>query len=354
MADPTGALGDREVRSSGVAIVVPVHRGGEGLLRCLAAIADGDPRADEVVVAVDGPVAGARQAAERFGFRVVETADRAGPAGARNLGAEATTAPLILFVDSDVVIPPDTAGRVASYLAQRPDVAAVFGSYDERPPAPGFVSQYKNLFHHFTHQHGAREAATFWTGCGAIRRAAYESVGGFDSRQAWLEDVELGYRLRAVGHRIHLDPTLQATHLKRWTFATMVRSDVFHRALPWTELIHRYHRLPNDLNLRVTGRISVALLLALVAGLAAAPWWRWSLIGALAAAIVLLAVNWPYYRFLGSRRGVVFAALAIPVHWLYLLYSGVVFALGSAWYATGATRRGSRQGPSDSDRKRSP
>jgi len=354
MADPTGALGDREARSSGVAIVVPVHRGGDGLARCLEAIAAGDPRADEVVVAVDGPVAGARQMAEGYGFRVVETAGRAGPASARNLGAEATTAPLILFVDSDVVIPPDTAGRVAAYLAERPEVAAVFGSYDARPSAPDFVSQYKNLFHHFTHQHGALEAATFWTGCGAIRRAVFESVGGFDSRQAWLEDVELGYRLRASGHRIHLDPTLQVTHLKCWSFATMVRSDVFHRALPWTELIHRYRRLPNDLNLRVAGRISVALVLALVASLAAAVWWSGAAVGALAAAIALLAVNWPYYRFLGRRRGALFAARAVPVHWLYLLYSGVVFALGSAWYAMGATRRGARQGSMDSDRRRSP
>jgi GT2 family glycosyltransferase len=354
MPDPTGALGHRDARSSGVAIVVPVHRGGDGLVRCLEGIAGGDPRADEVVVAVDGPVAGARQTAEGYGFRVVESADRAGPASARNLGARATTAPLILFVDSDVVIPPHTVGRVASCLAERPDVAAVFGSYDERPSASGFVSQYKNLFHHFTHQHGAREAATFWTGCGAIRRAVFESVGGFDSRQAWLEDVELGYRLRAAGHRIHLDPTLQVTHLKCWTFATMVRSDVFHRALPWTELIHRYRRLPNDLNLRVAGRISVALVLALVASLAAAAWWPGAVIASLAAAIALLAVNWPFYGFLAGRRGAAFAFRAVPVHWLYLLYSGAGFAVGSAWYAMSATRPGARQGSIDSDRRRSP
>jgi hypothetical protein len=134
----------------------------------------------------------------------------------------------------------------------------------------------------------------------------------------------------------------------------MVRSDVCHRALPWTELVHRYRRLPNDLNLRVAGRISVALVFAFVACLAAAAWWRGAVIASLGAAIALVAVNWPYYRFLARRRGAAFAARAVPVHWLYLLYSGVVFALGSAWYAMGATRRGARQGSSDSDRKRSP
>ena len=333
MDEATGTSGQTPRLGSGVAIVVPVHPGGDGLVRCLEAIAGGDPRADEVVVAVDGPVAGARQTAEGYGFRVVETGARAGPASARNLGAEATTAPLILFVDSDVVIPPDTAGRVASYLAERPDVDAVFGSYDERPSAPGFIAQYKNLFHHYTHQHGSLEAATFWTGCGAIRREVFESVGGFDARQRWLEDVELGYRLRAAGHRIHLDRTLQATHLKRWTFATMVRSDIFHRALPWTELIHRYRRLPNDLNLRIAERASVALLLALVASLALSAWWPGAVIASLAAALVALAMNLPFYRFLGRQRGVVFAIRAVPVHWLYLLYSGAAFGLGTAQWA---------------------
>jgi len=350
MADPTGELGHREARSPGVAIVVPVHRGDDALARCLEAIAGGDPPADEVVVVMDGPVAGARETANGHGFRVTETAGRAGPATARNLGAEATTAPIILFVDSDVVIPADTAGRVSAYLAVRPEVAAVFGSYDDRPPAPGFVAQYKNLFHHFNHQLGGGEAATFWTGCGAIRRAVFESVGGFDRRQRWLEDIELGYRIRAAGRMVHRDPTLQVTHLKRWTLASMVRSDIFHRALPWTELIHRYRSLPNDLNLRVAERASVALLLALVACVAGAAWWRGAAIGAFAAALVLLAVNGPFYRFLGRRRGLVFAARALPLHWLYLLYSGVVFALGSAWYAT----RGTRQGPRDSARRRSP
>jgi hypothetical protein len=134
----------------------------------------------------------------------------------------------------------------------------------------------------------------------------------------------------------------------------MVRSDIFHRALPWTELIHRYRRLPNDLNLRVAGRISVALVLALVASLAVAAWWPGAVIASLAAAIALLAVNWPFYGFLAGRRGAAFAFRAVPVHWLYLLYSGAGFAVGSAWYAMGATRRDARQGSIDSDRRRSP
>ena len=57
------------------------------------------------------------------------------------------------------------------------------------------VSQYRNLLHHFVHQHGHAEASTFWAGCGAIRRAAFDAVGGFDAARfprPSIEDIELG------------------------------------------------------------------------------------------------------------------------------------------------------------------
>ena len=81
------------------------------------------------------------------------------------------------------------------------------------------VSQYRNLLHHFVHQEGNPEASTFWAGCGAVRRAAFDAVAGYDEarfRRPSIEDIELGYRLRRAGYRIRLDRDLQCTHLKRW------------------------------------------------------------------------------------------------------------------------------------------
>ena len=76
------------------------------------------------------------------------------------------------------------------------------------PRLQGVVSQYRNLLHHFVHQHGNSEASTFWAGCGAIRRSVFEEMGGFDEQRfptPSIEDIELGYRLRQAGHRILLD-----------------------------------------------------------------------------------------------------------------------------------------------------
>ena len=110
----------------------------------------------------------------------------------------------------------DTIARIRRRFEMDPRLDALIGSYDDEPASAGFASQYKNLLHHFVHQHGREEAATFWTGCGAIRREVFAAAGGFDESytRPCIEDIELGHRLRQRGRRIVLDPALQVKHLK--------------------------------------------------------------------------------------------------------------------------------------------
>jgi hypothetical protein len=156
-------------------------------------------------------------------------------------------------------------------------------------------------------------------------------MGGFDVsyRQPAIEDIELGYRLRRAGYRIRLVKSLQVKHLKRWGVRSLLKADLLYRALPWTELILREGQLPNDLNLQTSSRISVVLVCALLAALFGAAWWPGLLAAAGLVAFLLLALNAPLYRFFLHKRGLWFAARAIPWHWLYYFYSGLAFALGS-------------------------
>jgi GT2 family glycosyltransferase len=206
----------------------------------------------------------------------------------------------------------------------------VFGSYDDTPAAPNFLSQYKNLFHHYVHQHGRAEAATFWAGCGAIRRDVFLAVGGFDEayRQPSIEDIELGYRLRRAGHTIRLAHQIQVKHLKRWTIRSLLRADVLLRAVPWTELMQRDGQMLNDLNLTWSARVAVVLAGLGLLELVAAAWWPWLL----GLAAVALAAMWTLHagllRFFAAKRGVLFAVTALPWLWLYNLYSGLGFIGG--------------------------
>jgi hypothetical protein len=226
------------------------------------------------------------------------------------------------------MVAPGALRRVEAVFKEQPDLAAVFGSYDARPRAEGTISQYRNLLHHFVHQTGHSEASTFWAGCGAIRRTVFDSIGGFDEKKFLrpsIEDIELGYRLRQAGHRILLDKSLQVTHLKKWTFSSVIRTDIFRRALPWAHLILESRQSPNDLNLKLAQRLSglIVMLACLLALLGA---FRSELLVVSGVAFLsVVALNRELYAFFWKQRGLRFAAACIPLHLLYYLYSGMTY-----------------------------
>lgn len=319
-------------------VIVPVYQGGEILERCLAALRGSSFDSFELVVVDDGSTDDSIEVARRAGARVLETGGRRGPGRARNVGAAAAKGRYLLFLDADCEVEPGTLAALAAALEADPALAAAFGSYDDQPAETGFLSQYKNLQHHWVHQQGRAEASTFWAGCGAVRRDAFVEVGGFDVgryTRPSIEDIELGYRLRAAGHRIRLVKRVRVKHHKSWSLAKLVSTDLFDRAVPWTELMLERGELANDLNVDSAGRVSGFAAWLLVAALAVAPFEPVSLVVALAAAVVLVWVNRRFYAFLAERRGRWFALRAVPVHWLYYLYSVMGFAVGSLKHLVG-------------------
>lgn len=314
-----------------VSVVVPAYRNAAGLAECLQALVASSEPPHEIIAVDDASEDDTSAVASRFGVRGLRLERNSGAGAARNHGARSASGDVLLFVDSDVVVGPDTVGRVARVLEERPDVAAVFGSYDAAPRAPGLVSQFRNLLHHFVHQEGEAEASTFWAGCGAIRRAVFESAGGFDAGTRGVEDIELGYRLRQAGHRILLDKELRVTHLKRWTLGSFLRTDVLLRAIPWSRLILERRAALDHLNLKPAHRASVALSLIAAVALPLALVWPATLTVVAAATIALILANRKVLAFFARDRGVGFAAAALPLLFLHYLASG----LGYLWARTG-------------------
>ncbi len=315
-----------------ISVVVPVSLGGPAFARCCDALVRLDPTPGEVVVVADGAADEDVREAHRRGFRVLAITGPGGPARARNAGARIARGRILFFVDADVVVPADAIARVAGVFSAPAAPVAFFGSYDAEPGDPGFLSQYRNLLHHFVHQTSRRKASTFWGACGAIERDVFLEIGGFDEAYRFpsIEDVELGRRLHRAGHDVRLVPEFQVKHLKRWTLRTLLVSDLCHRALPWTRLILRERALPDDLNLGRSSRLSVALAALAAAGALLAPWMPWSLAAVGACGLGIIGLNAPLYRFLWVARGVAFAIRVVPWHGLYLLCCAAAFAWGVA------------------------
>ncbi len=334
-------------RSPELTVVMPVLNGRELLPRSVGALEAStlDPARWELVVVDDGSRDDSADWARSRGHRVLEVADGPrGPAFARNLGATDAHGRVLAFVDADVCVHGDALGRILSVLDAEEDVGAVFGSYDDAPPDPAFSSQYRNLYHRWVHLRGAGEAETFWAGCGAVRARAFRDVGGFDAERfprPQIEDIELGYRIREAGWRILLDPSIQGTHLKRWTVPGMVRTDLLDRGTPWMRLLLAEPR-PDALNVDGGERGRVALVGLSVVFLAlglltSGPGW-FAAAGAVLVANVLS--NASLYRWLARRRGWWFALRAIPFNLLYYGTAGLSVVL--AWIGHVSSGRGAK------------
>ena len=313
--------------------IVPFHRDLSALARCLRAL-DARPPHSEVIVAADGAVDDCRPLARRQGARVVDVPGPAGPATARNAGAAASFGDVVVFVDADVAVSRAGVEQMTRIIHNQPKTAAVFGAYDEAPSDPGFMSQYKNLSHSFIHHTSAARASTFWAGFGAVRRDAFERVGGFDERfvRPSVEDIDLGYRLTAAGYTVILDPAISASHLKRWTVGSAIVSDVRDRGIPWTQLIWRYGALGNDLNLRTEYRLSVLLAYLALGSMLLAPYDARSLIVLALAVVGLTAANRRYLRFFYAKRGAWFVTKVWMMQLVHNLCNGLSFAVGTVLF----------------------
>jgi GT2 family glycosyltransferase len=297
------------VRGPTYTAIVPATNKPATLERCLAAIRAAADAPEEVIV-IDGPPG-------------------MGPAAARNAGAARATGSVLVFVDSDVEVHRDAFTRIRATFEREPELAAVFGSYDDLPSLHGAVSTFRNMLHHYVHQTSGGPATTFWAGLGAVRKEAFVAVDGFDDwrfRSPSVEDIELGLRLSSAGGLIKLDPEIQGTHLKHWRLHVMLLTDLLYRGMPWTALMIERGPRAARLNLRGShGVAAAAFTLALATLVLRRPR------AAIPLLMAYLAINVPFYALVARRAGPRDGAAAVA-----LLAVHNLAALGSAPLGVGA------------------
>jgi glycosyltransferase involved in cell wall biosynthesis len=313
-----------------LSVIIPVYNGGERFAKTLRLLVSSQRAPDEIIVIDDASTDGSVMFACISRVRVVRLEPPPhGPAYARNQGAALATGDILVFLDSDVAVHPDTLMLIEKYFTEQPDLAALFGSYDDYPTMRNFASLYKNLLHSYTHQNSKRDSSSFWAGCGAIRLKVFKSMNGFDEKfsNPSIEDIELGSRLSCAGFKVWLCHDIKVTHLKKWTLGSMLTSDILYRAIPWSRLIVHNGHLPNDMNVNIKSRWSAVFAWILVLAIIPCFWSKWFLLGLTAVFLATLVLNFPLFKYFMQYGGIFFAPVAYCLHQFYLLYSSSVFAV---------------------------
>lgn len=211
---------------TGVTAVVVNHDGGEQVLRCLHHLEAQRPPLEDMIVVDSGSTDGSPDAIrKRFpAARVIELEGNLGPSVARNRGLREARTPHVLLVDDDVYLAPDatclllerlhTAAAVVAVprLLLYPETYLIQLDGGEVYFVGTMVLRNARKRAAATHS-GACPTGAFSTSCVLADRAALLDAGGVDETFfIYLEDMELGLRLRSFGHRLVLEPAAIAWH----------------------------------------------------------------------------------------------------------------------------------------------
>ena len=322
----TCSRADLQPKNSRVSVIIPAHNASSSLTVCLEALKGLTSPPYEVLVVCDGSTDGTADVARLHGARVVEYPARRGAAYARNVGAAAAQGNIFFFIDADCVAAPTvlSLGLEAIFGGEQ----LIFGSYMRETRAPGFLTKFKNLQHHFTHQQGADYQTTFWSGCGAVTRKAFEAISGFDVNLFACEDIEFGSAASRLGYKVRLVRAMQVEHLKEYSLAGLVRSDFFQRAIPWTRLIYSGRTGMGALNTNRRGRISVAATGVMLIALIASPFWPPAIAAAALALLAVLAANWELVTLTARELGWLQGAASAGVLLLHFFVCGAGYVVG--------------------------
>lgn len=204
-------------------IIIPAYNAARTLGKTLASLDEFYKAGDEVIVVDDHSAERADHLVQGYPITLTVLPAHAGPATARNRGAELSKNPWLFFLDADVVCTPGTRDLLVRLAAEH---NAIQGVYAPVSKGAGIVTQYQNNYYHYVFTHIAgRPTAVCASFCFAIKRHLFIQSGGFDETilVPTVEDEKFGYSLFERKIEIYLCPDLQVEHLAEYNLAEFAR-----------------------------------------------------------------------------------------------------------------------------------
>lgn len=206
-----------------VAVVMLAYGAEPVLSEAVDAVLASRDVAVEVVVVDNGCTTELSELEHRSGVRVLRPGENTGFAGGCNLGAAATTAAILAFVNSDAVVEPDALAELA-WVARRPEVGLVSGSI-RLAQSPELMNSAGNPVHALglswagglgepARQHAAGTTVASASGAAlAVRREVWDALGGFTGEFfAYQEDCDLSLRCWQRGWQVRYVPEAVIAH----------------------------------------------------------------------------------------------------------------------------------------------
>jgi len=335
-----------------ISLIIPTRDRQNTLKRCLDSLQESPFSRFEVIVVDDCSQQNVSDLVKAYGHKIVRLDKPSGAWHARNRGAQEAQGNILVFIDSDMIIPPDGLPKIHRFFLQN-NYAALSGINSCPKNSENFATCYKSLWMHYSYLCSPQNFDWFISGIGAVKRDVFFRLKGFDTSfitQTGGGDLEFGRRLKEAGLKIFLDKELQGNHLKQFTVFSLIKND-YNRSKGWFRLILRKKMVPDVLKKLRLANIYPQFIVSVLAVLLFFPSIFLSFVStqflliALASLAIYMIANFNLFRFFHQKGGLKFLLKAIPFSFLDHLVSGFGVIAGGWDYWTHPMKKPERTLP---------
>lgn len=330
---PRNHNGEKDISGAGqmvdaiyLSVIVPVYNDAIALGKCLASIYHSNYQTYEVIVVDDASTDNSAAVAQSFGCKLIELDKNSGVAAARNVGAESAAGAILVFIDSDVVIEPETLAKFAA-THEDGNVSICTSQVYPVSLSSGFAPELLAATWHYIINRASDNPFSVSTMAFSIRRKIFSQLGGFNTtyKSSGGEEFEIAVPIRSHGYTVHFDRTILVHHHYQSFWARF--KTVLRRSHVYGLTAYQY-RFGFD---KDQGTVSEVLnsLLALI-GFLSIPLMIVDLRYLMLFLLSLLAhllIDGSFYRYLQSSKSSFFAVRAVPVHFAWYFAAGLGVAM---------------------------
>jgi len=307
-----------------ISVIIPTYNNKQTIEQCLKALRRSTWQDYELIVVDNGSQDDTPAIASLYADKVINLQEEPNRRHMRNSGLKAATGEIIVNVDSDVLIKPDTLGKIISYFSRHPQIDAVTGLLAHEHPNEDFFSQYKNFYMHYIFKKLPKRINFLYGSIYALRRPVAEI---YDPDIKIADDTALGQKLTSSGKRIAFLNDLEVVHLKKYNLFSFIKND-FVIPYDWAYIFLKYQGY-RQLGWNKTGYahasrrqlISIMMASAILMGLFLG---NNFILFTGGLTLVWFLLNFSFFTYLVREKGLIFGFFSLLVTFI----DNIVMALG--------------------------
>ncbi len=214
-----------------ISYIIPVYNSKDTIKDMLDSIIKTD-NVSEIILVDDCSYDGTPDVVDAYlknhrNIKYARNKSRQGAGLSRNIGARMARGDILVFLDADIVIPPESGEIVKRYLLENrisPQPDAIVANRAKECLYRDAISMYKNYWTSFNFSKLKGWTTFLCASFFAIKKSAFMDTRGFRKIKQ-VEDNDLGYRLCANNYRIYFADDLIVSHKKKFSLPALLKRE---------------------------------------------------------------------------------------------------------------------------------